>query len=174
MSVLNKDATVVALVPMKHTSVRVRGKNYRSFQGQPLCYWVLNALCKCPRITQVVVDTDSPLLIEMLSKDFPEIKVINRPEELLNDPPMNEILLHDTSPFALNFQCMQSYFACQCSLAACAHSSAHAQSESNRVSSASMFRSCRCRHIFVIPLSLTLMVMSRCGPGGLLSADSCH
>ena len=29
---LNKDAIVVALVPMKHTSIRVRGKNYRNFQ----------------------------------------------------------------------------------------------------------------------------------------------
>eukprot|EP01046_Picozoa_sp_COSAG06_P003249 COSAG06_NODE_124_length_22969_cov_136.895310_8_plen_50_part_00 len=35
---------IVALVPMKHTSVRVRGKNYRMFQGQPLCYWVLKTL----------------------------------------------------------------------------------------------------------------------------------
>ena len=44
---------IVALVPMKHTSVRVRGKNYRMFQGQPLCYWVLKTLRACPRIDQV-------------------------------------------------------------------------------------------------------------------------
>eukprot|EP01043_Picozoa_sp_COSAG02_P026599 COSAG02_NODE_1537_length_12050_cov_219.008116_4_plen_97_part_00 len=52
---------IVALVPMKHTSVRVRGKNYRMFQGQPLCYWVLKTLRACPRIDQIVIDTDSPV-----------------------------------------------------------------------------------------------------------------
>ena len=93
----NANATVVALVPMKHTSVRVRGKNYREFQGQPLCYWVLKTLTSCPRITQIVVDTDSELLKGMLAKDFPDICVIDRPEELIDDPPMNEILLHDTA-----------------------------------------------------------------------------
>ena len=51
--------TIVALVPMKHTSIRVRGKNYRTFQGQPLCYWVLKTLRACQRIDQIVVDTDS-------------------------------------------------------------------------------------------------------------------
>eukprot|EP01050_Picozoa_sp_SAG11_P013383 SAG11_NODE_1560_length_4678_cov_14.225158_3_plen_623_part_00 len=100
---MNAEATVVALVPMKHTSVRVRGKNYRSFQGQPLCYWVLKALMQCPRITQIVVDTDSELLKGMLAKDFPTVKVIDRPAELLNDPPMNEILLHDTSVAEADF-----------------------------------------------------------------------
>jgi CMP-N-acetylneuraminic acid synthetase len=40
---------IVALVPMKHTSVRVRGKNYRMFQGQPLCYWVLKTTTRNER-----------------------------------------------------------------------------------------------------------------------------
>ena len=113
---MNKDAIVVALVPMKHTSVRVRGKNYRMFQGQPLCYWVLKTLRACPQITQIVVDTDSKEIIEMLAKDFPAVEqgknsdlrvppivLLDRPAELLNDPPMNEILLHDTAVFPADF-----------------------------------------------------------------------
>jgi len=63
--------TIVALVPMKHTSIRVRGKNYRTFQGQPLCYWVLKTLRACQRIDQIVVDTDSDQIRQMLTTDFP-------------------------------------------------------------------------------------------------------
>ena len=51
--------TVVALRPMKDVSVRVVGKNYRTFHGQPLCYWVLNALRACTGITKICVNTDS-------------------------------------------------------------------------------------------------------------------
>ena len=53
------------------TSVRVRGKNYRTFQGQPLCYWVLKTLRACQRIDQIVVDTDSDQIRQMLTTDFP-------------------------------------------------------------------------------------------------------
>ena len=63
-----KEPKIVALVPMKHTSVRVRGKNYRMFQGQPLCYWVLKTLRACPRIDQIVIDTDSPVSVLLYSR----------------------------------------------------------------------------------------------------------
>jgi CMP-N-acetylneuraminic acid synthetase len=90
--------TVVALCPMKDVSVRVVGKNYRTFHGQPLCYWVLNALRACTGITKICVNTDSKHIKELLAQDFPDMEgcapvvVIDRPAHLLNDPPMNEIV----------------------------------------------------------------------------------
>ena len=48
-------------------------------------------------ITQIVVDTDSPEIKAGIKRHFPSIVVISRPPHLCNDPPMNEILLHDTS-----------------------------------------------------------------------------
>ena len=39
----------------------------------------------------------------MLRKEFPQIEIIDRPEHLLNDPPMNEILLYDTSVVKADF-----------------------------------------------------------------------
>ena len=39
-----KDPTIVALLPMKHTSVRVPGKNYRTLKDKPLCCWILSTL----------------------------------------------------------------------------------------------------------------------------------
>lgn len=93
-----KPQKIVALVPMRHTSVRVPGKNYRPLAGMPLYQHILKTLLACPEISQVVVDTDSPVIIEGCKQLFPSVVLIDRPEHLRADTiPMNEILMHDTS-----------------------------------------------------------------------------
>jgi len=88
---------IVALVPMRHHSQRVPGKNYRMLAGKPLFHHILQSLQDCPEITQTVVDTDSPEVIEGVRRDFPNVVLIERPEHLRADNiSMNEILLHDT------------------------------------------------------------------------------
>lgn len=95
-----KPLKIVALVPMRHHSARVPGKNYRPLAGKPLYHHILTTLLACPEISQVVVDTDSPVVIEGLSQAFPQVKLVERPEELRADTvSMNEILLHDTGLF---------------------------------------------------------------------------
>ena len=92
--------TITALVPMRHHSQRVPGKNYRLLDGRPLYQHILSTLEKVPEITQVVVDTDSPEVVEGIQKHFPKIRIINRPEELRADTiPMNEILMYDTKQY---------------------------------------------------------------------------
>ena len=89
---------IVALVPMRHTSVRVPGKNYRPIAGKPLYHHILETLLSCPEISQVVVDTDSPVILEGLAKKFPGVTALLRPEHLRADTiPTNEILMHDTA-----------------------------------------------------------------------------
>ena len=89
---------IVALVPMRHTSVRVPGKNYRPIAGKPLYHHILDTLLSCQEISQVVVDTDSPVILEGLAKDFPGVTALLRPEHLRADTiPPNEILMHDTA-----------------------------------------------------------------------------
>ena len=73
---------IVALVPMRHISVRVPGKNYRPIAGKPLYHHILETLLSCPEISQVVVDTDSPVILEGLAKDFPGVTALLRPEHL--------------------------------------------------------------------------------------------
>jgi CMP-N-acetylneuraminic acid synthetase len=93
-----KPQKIVALVPMRHHSVRVPGKNYRPLAGMPLYQHILKTLLACPEIDQVVVDTDSPVIIEGCRNEFPSVVLIERPEYLRADTiPMNEILMHDTS-----------------------------------------------------------------------------
>jgi len=89
---------IAALVPMKHHSQRVPEKNYRELAGKPLFHHILNALLKVPEIDLVCVDTDSIVIKEGISKDFPVIKVIDRPLDLRADTvPMNRIIEHDMS-----------------------------------------------------------------------------
>ncbi len=89
---------IIALVPMRHVSIRVPGKNYRPLAGKPLFHHIINTLLKVPEVATVMVDTDSPEIITGLETHFPSVKVISRPEHLRGDQvPMNEILLHDTS-----------------------------------------------------------------------------
>jgi CMP-N-acetylneuraminic acid synthetase len=89
---------IVALVPMRHHSQRVQGKNYRELAGRPLYQHILATLHSCPELSQIVVDTDSTQIIEGIEEVFPEVKVILRPDHLRAEQiPMNEVLLHDTS-----------------------------------------------------------------------------
>src|SRR5512135_1923576 len=91
-----KPQTVVALVPMRHHSQRVPGKNYRLLAGKPLFHHIIGTLLACPEIAEVVVDSDSPPVIESLRRDFPEVRVLPRPEALCADTvPMNAILAYD-------------------------------------------------------------------------------
>jgi CMP-N-acetylneuraminic acid synthetase len=89
---------IVALVPMRHHSERVPEKNYRPLAGIPLYQHILRTLEQVPEIDQIVVDTDSPVIAEGIARDFPRVRVIERPEHLRpDDISMNEILLHDVS-----------------------------------------------------------------------------
>lgn len=96
--------TIAALVPMRHTSERVPGKNYRDLAGKPLFHHILTALQVCPEIDEIVVDTDSPTIMDGLRKHFPHVTILERPEHLrAGDIPMNNILLHDTQQVAADF-----------------------------------------------------------------------
>lgn len=89
---------IVALVPMRHHSQRVPGKNYRPLAGKPLFHHIIGTLLAVPEINEVVVDTDSDEVMDGLKRHFPSVKIINRPASLrADDVPMNDILIHDTS-----------------------------------------------------------------------------
>jgi len=89
-------AKIAALVPMRHSSERVPGKNYRDFAGVPLYHRIVRSLLDCSLIDEVVIDTDSPVIFEDASKHFPEVKLLERPEHLrAGTVPMNDVLLND-------------------------------------------------------------------------------
>jgi len=95
---------IVALVPMRHHSVRVPQKNYRDFAGKPLYQWIIATLLAVPEIDAILVNTDSPEVQRGLAAKFPQVHVVDRPEYLRGDKvPMNEILVHDTGLIAADY-----------------------------------------------------------------------
>jgi CMP-N-acetylneuraminic acid synthetase len=96
--------TITALVPMRHHSQRVPGKNYRMLAGKPLFHHILDTLKDVPEIDHVVVDTDSPDIIADVKSAYPNVLLLERPIHLRADTiPMNEILMYDTSQVASDF-----------------------------------------------------------------------
>ena len=95
---------LVALVPMRHHSQRVPGKNYRMLAGKPLFHHIIETLLAVPEIAEILVDTDSEPVMDGLRQRFPQVKIINRPEHLrADDVPMNDILIHDTAQTQADF-----------------------------------------------------------------------
>ncbi len=100
----NKKTTIAALVPMRHNSQRVPGKNYRPLAGKPLYRHIIETLMAVPEITSIMVDTDLEPVMAGLRHDFPQVKLIERPEHLrAPEIPMNEILAHDTAEVEADF-----------------------------------------------------------------------
>lgn len=89
---------------MRHHSQRVPGKNYRDLAGKPLYQHIIETLLAVPEINEIVVDTDSEPVMNGLRENFPQVRIINRPEHLrADDIPMNEILIHDTEQYPADF-----------------------------------------------------------------------
>ena len=46
---------IKALVPMKHDSERLKGKNFKKFAGKPLLHWILTSLSKSRYIDEIII-----------------------------------------------------------------------------------------------------------------------
>lgn len=86
---------IAALVPMRHDSERVPGKNYRPMAGTPLYRHIVATLLACPEIDRVVIDTDSDVIKRDAAAAFPQVLVLDRPEHLRDgNIPMNDVLMN--------------------------------------------------------------------------------
>lgn len=95
---------LAALVPMRHHSQRVPGKNYRPLAGKPLFQHILETLNAVPEIDTIIVDTDSEPVMDGVRRLFPAVNLIPRPGHLrADDVPMNDILLYDTAQVKADF-----------------------------------------------------------------------
>jgi CMP-N-acetylneuraminic acid synthetase len=95
---------MIALVPMRHHSERVPGKNYRMVAGRPLYAYILETLLSCPEIREIVIDTDSPVIIEGVARSFPSVRLVERPEHLRGgEVSTNAVIEHDLQVAASRF-----------------------------------------------------------------------
>jgi CMP-N-acetylneuraminic acid synthetase len=88
---------VVALLPMKANSERVRGKNFRRFCGKPLFRWVLDTLLEVEEIDQVIINTDArAILAENGLTDGERVTIRDRKPEICGDyVSMNLVIADD-------------------------------------------------------------------------------
>ena len=95
---------IVALVPMRHDSERVKGKNFRAFVHRPLYHTIIETLLNCQSIKTVVIDTDSPFILDDAQKHFPTVTVLERPEHLREGTvPMNDVLLNTVTQIKADY-----------------------------------------------------------------------
>ncbi len=77
---------VVALLPMKANSERVKGKNFREFCGKPLFRWILDTLLKAKAIDQIVINTDARhILAEYGLAENERVLIRDRKPEICGD-----------------------------------------------------------------------------------------
>jgi len=88
---------IVALLPMKANSERVRGKNFRDLGGKPLYRWILDALLAVDDIDSVVINTDARAeLAETGLVDSARVIIRDRRPEICGDMvSMNTIIADD-------------------------------------------------------------------------------
>ena len=99
---------ICAIVPIKHKSTRVPGKNYRDFNGQPLFTVILNTLLDCNIFDKIIVDTNSELVKNIIKEKYLDknITIYDRPKNLWDgDIAMNIILENLINDLNLNFDC---------------------------------------------------------------------
>jgi len=94
-----KTSKVVALLPMKANSERVKGKNFRNFCGKPLFRWILDALLEVEEIDLVVINTDARhILAENGLIESDRILIRDRKAEICGDlVSMNLVLADDVA-----------------------------------------------------------------------------
>ncbi|MEE9328334.1 MAG: acylneuraminate cytidylyltransferase family protein [Cocleimonas sp.] len=93
----NSKKQIVALLPMKANSERVKGKNFRNFNGKPLFKWILDTLLSVEEIDTVIINTDAR---DILSNngliDSERVMIRDRKAEICGDEiSMNLILADD-------------------------------------------------------------------------------
>ena len=93
----SKKLKIIALLPMKANSNRVKGKNFREFCGKPLFRWTLDSLLKVNLIDEIVINTDARHILEKYKlPDSRKIVIRDREEKLCGDNvSMNRVIKND-------------------------------------------------------------------------------
>ena len=82
---------------MKANSERVKGKNFKEFNGKPLFQWTLDALLAIKEIDQVIINTDArDVLAENGLIETDRIVIRDRKQDICGDTvSMNAVIIED-------------------------------------------------------------------------------
>ena len=87
---------IVALLPIKANSNRVKGKNFRDLAGRPLFRWILDTLLSVDLIDKIVINTDARnLLIDLGLPNNNRILLRDRKKSICGDDVSMNLVLQD-------------------------------------------------------------------------------
>ena len=95
---------IVALIPARSGSKRIKNKNIKLYAGRPLVFWSIDIALKSNYISDIFITTDSNEIINLINSHYnnPKIICILRPDsisgDLSTDYEFIEHFLKDHSP----------------------------------------------------------------------------
>lgn len=106
-----KSFGIVALLPMKAHSARVKSKNFREFAGKPLFRWILGSLLEIEQIDRVIINTDARSVLSEHGLNHGDaggrVIIRDRKPEICGDfVSMNKVLADDVANVAADIYLM--------------------------------------------------------------------
>ena len=80
---INYENKISCMIPMRHNSERVPGKNYRKFGDKPLFMHILETIHELEVVDEILINTDSPEIEKISGASFKKLKIIPRPKNLM-------------------------------------------------------------------------------------------
>lgn len=93
---------IVAMIPARAGSKRVPKKNIRMINGKPLIQYIIEATLSSSVFSDIYVNTDDEIIKTFVKRQFPSVKIYNRPKELASDTATNDDFAYD---FIKNVEC---------------------------------------------------------------------
>ena len=88
---------ITAIIPIKHHSSRIPGKNFKLMNGKPLFYYIINTLLECESIESIILNIDNDITKDEIIKYFSSDRIIfyKRPKKLVGDDVSTNKLIED-------------------------------------------------------------------------------
>ncbi len=98
---------IVAIIPARGNSSRLKNKNLKKFNGYPLIHWTLKSAMKSNFIDKIIVSSDSTKILKYCSK-YSSVILSKRPKNLsLNTTKIEKVI---TNEIKKNFLTKFDYF----------------------------------------------------------------
>ena len=76
---------ILSIIPARYGSKGLKKKNILPFDGKPLLFWSIDHALDSKMITDVLVSSDSEIVLNLCKKKYQNIILDKRPKELSSD-----------------------------------------------------------------------------------------
>mgnify|MGYP001202002405 CR=1 FL=1 len=99
---MSKQLPVIAIIPARANSKRLKNKNIKSFMGKPLIYWTIKQALEIKLINRVIVNTEDSEIASIAKSYGAEVPFM-RPARLSNDiVSATEVIKHTITKLKFN------------------------------------------------------------------------